>query len=613
MTPACERSAAVREALEAELGLPCADIAAADLREIVELRLRDVHPGDLDGLSNLSRLKLRPPSGWTLRAGALDGLAGLQMLNVFGWNVLLQPGSFRGLANLHHLVVLSNRFDGADALPPLRLGVFEGMPRLRHLRLIDASRAAIEPGLFEGLAELNELFVGGGRLAHLPAGMFRGLPNLRRLEVDMSDGSSPVTMAAGVFEGLANLEDLRLNSLAAVPPGVFAGLSELRMLWLRRNAFTSLEAGVFEGLSSLEHLRLDNARYPHSPHRQELASLPPGLFAGLPLGWLHLTDVGLRELRPGAFRELERLGYLYLDNNRLAELAPETFDGVQLGELDLGGNRLQSLPAGLFEDQPWLQRVDLSHNRLATLPSGLFVGAGARRRSGMAVALHGNPGAPFRLALEPVVASAAWERPARVGVRVAEGAPFRLDVGLAAAGGRLEAGVATIAHATPLSNAVAVSPAGAEPVVVRVAGIPGGARGGLRGHPGRRQAVRAATQHRRRRAPLHRHPAGGRQTPLAQRRGAKAGVRRTDGDRPLERVSGVRRLGRGDVRGSRERPRGGHGGDRGRAAAGVPGGPRHGDGHGDGDRGGRPERRRGPSPSRCRASRASCAAGGCGC
>ena len=162
MTPACERTAAVREALEAELGLPCTDIAAADLRGIVELRLRDVHPGDLDGLSNLSRLKLRPPSGWTLRAGALDGLAGLQMLNVFGWNVLLQPGSFRGLANLRHLVVLSNRFDGADALPPLRLGVFEGMPRLRHLRLIDASRAVIEPGLFDGLAELNELFVGGG-------------------------------------------------------------------------------------------------------------------------------------------------------------------------------------------------------------------------------------------------------------------------------------------------------------------------------------------------------------------------------------------------------------------------------------------------------------------
>ena len=473
--PACERSTAVREALEAELGSACADISAAALRGISKLRLRDVQPGDLDGLSNLARLELQPPPGWTLQAGALDGLAGLQKLDVFGWNVLLQPGSFRGLPNLHYLDVLSNRFDGEAALPPLRLGVFDGMPRLRHLRLIDASRPAIEPGLFEGLSELNELFVGGGRLVRLPAGMFRGLPNLRRLEVDMSLGSSPVTMEAGVFEGLANLEELRLNSLAAVPPGAFAGLSKLQQLWLQRNAFTSLPAGVFDGLSSLWILRLDNAhaRYAHSPHRHELSTLPPGLFAGLPrsLSWLDLTDAGLRELRPGAFRDLEGLGYLHLGNNRLTELAPGTFDGVRLFELFLGGNRLASLPAGLFEGQPGLQRVDLSHNQLAALPSGLFVGAGTWGR-GTSVALHGNPGAPFRLALEPVVASAAWRRPVRIAVRVAEGAPFSLDVALEVAGGRLEADVATIPHTTPRSGTIAVSPAGTGPLVVRVAGIP---------------------------------------------------------------------------------------------------------------------------------------------
>ena len=471
--PACERSAAVREALEAELGSACVDIAAADLRGISKLRLRDVQPGDLDGLSNLTRLELRPRPGWTLQAGALDGLAGLQKLDVFGWNVLLQPGSFRGLPNLHYLVVLSNRFDGEAALPPLRLGVFDGMPRLRHLRLIDASRAAIEPGLFAGLSELNELFVGGGRLAHLGAGMFRGLPNLRRLEVDMSLGSSPVTMEAGVFDGLANLEELQLNSLAAVPPGAFAGLSKLWKLGLHRNAFTSLQAGVFAGLPSLWALHLDNAHtwYAHSPHRHELSTLPPGLFAGLSLGLLDLTDVGLRELRPGAFRDLEALSYLHLGDNRLAELSPETFDGVRLAELYLGGNRLASLPAGLFEDQPRLERVDLSHNQLAALPSGLFSGTGTWGR-GTSMALHGNPGAPFRLALEPVVASAAWRRPVRIAVRVAEGAPFSLDVALEVAGGRLEANVATIPHTTPHSGTIAVSPAGTGPLVVRVAGIP---------------------------------------------------------------------------------------------------------------------------------------------
>ena len=111
----------------------------------------------------------------------------------------------------------------------------------------------------------------------------------------------------------------------------------------------------------------------------------------------------------------------------------------------------------------------------------MFVGTSARRhgRCGdrgsyncLTVALHGNPGAPFRLALEPVVVSAAWQRPVRVAVHVAEGAPFELDVGLEAEGGRLEAYAATIAPATDLSGALAVSPAGSGPVVVQVAAVP---------------------------------------------------------------------------------------------------------------------------------------------
>ena len=487
LKPACERSAAVRETLEAEVGRACGDITAADLRGIVALTLSDVRPGDLDGLANLARLNLWlwPPSDRILAAGTFDGLAGLLLLDISGWNVRLEPGLFRGLANLHHLEFTSNRRDDAPALPPLRRGVFDGLPRLRTLRLIDGSRSAIEPGLFGALPLLNELFV-GGRLAHLPAGMFRGLANLRRLEVYKSEGTSPVTAEAGAFEGLPNLEELELNSLAAVPRGVFAGLSELRRLWLQRNAFTSLEAGVFDGLRSLNDLHLDNtSRRRHVPHRHELSTLPSGLFAGLPMRMLDLTDVGLRELRAGTFRDtmdIGRIGRLYLGHNRLAKLARETFDGMDaLYVLDLSGNRLASLPVRPFEGLRWLGVLDVSHNQLAALPPGMFVGASARRhgRCGdrgsyncLTVALHGNPGAPFRLALEPVVASAAWQRPVRVAVHVAEGAPFELDVGLQAEGGRLEADAATIAPATDLSDALAVSPAGAGPVVVQVAAVP---------------------------------------------------------------------------------------------------------------------------------------------
>ena len=486
--PICDRGTAVREALEAELGRACGDIAATDLAGIAELTLQgQVTPGDLDGLADLGVLFLRLPPRWALRPGTFDGLAGLQRLWIQGgrfrgggvnWPVLLEPGTFRGLENLHNLTVLTGPDD--EALPPLQPGVFEGMPRLRTMALTDG-RVAVEPGLFDGLSGLNELYLISVPLTRLPAGVFRGLANLRLLVVYTHYNPSPLTVEAGTFEGLPNLERLGLNSLAGVPQRVFAGLSKLHSLSLRASAFTSLEAGAFDGLSSLKRLDLQNAPSESwMPFRHELATLPPGLFAGLPIWELHMGNVGLRELRPETFRDVD-IGRLSLENNQLTALVPDMFDDMDLYSLDLSRNLLASLPAHPFEDQPRLYSLDLSHNRLTALPPGLFVGASARLHSicgdrrgydCMTVALHGNPGAPFKLALEPVVASAAWQRPVRVAVHVAEGAPFELDVGLQAEGARLEAGAATIAPATDLSGAVAVSPTGAGPVVVRVTAVP---------------------------------------------------------------------------------------------------------------------------------------------
>ena len=86
--------------------------------------------------------------------------------------------------------------------------------------------------------------------------------------------------------------------------------------------------------------------------------------------------------------------------------------------------------------------------------------------------LHGNPGAPFALSLDPVVASPAWRRPVRLGARIAEGAPFALEVALEAVGGALEAPSASMAPGALLSDSLALSPGGEGPVVVRIAAIP---------------------------------------------------------------------------------------------------------------------------------------------
>lgn len=525
LKPVCERSATVRTALEERLEAGCEDIAAAGLSRINRLNLGSFQPlpGDFDGLSNLGRLALGIREGGTLPAGTFDGLAGTvyMQLHLQG-GVQLLPGSFRGLESLGTLRLLSTRppQDRPSAVPFPR-GAFAGMPRLHTMFLRDTANATIVPGLFDGLSGLAELYVTGD-FSELPAGAFRGMPSLRVLEVDNRSGTAPLALQIGVFDGLPNLRSLELVPLADVPPGLFASLPNLEFMRLRNGAFTSLEAGVFDGLSSLYALWLDNPR--HTGHQHRLSTLPPGLFAGLSqLAFLDLTGVGLTELQPGAFRDIgSTLRWLYLEDNRLEALPVGVFDGAAgLWRLQLNGNRLATLAAGTFDGATVLVWLDLSDNRLAALPPGLFEnllqlehirlhdnrlaalppelfedlayldvlmlhGNGLAtlptaffadtRSAGQSgphlVTLHDNPGSPFALTLEPIVASAAWQRPVRVGVRIAEGAPLALDVSLAAIGGSLEARSVALAPGALLSDSLRVSPGDGNPIVVRIAATP---------------------------------------------------------------------------------------------------------------------------------------------
>ena len=536
LKPVCERSPWTQDLLEAVLGMDCADIGAAELSSVTRLNfLNDVAgdgfayvgglvqpaPGDFDGLSNLGSLRFGLPDGGALPVGVFDGLASVAELEVWGVDLSLERGSFRGLRNA---ALIEVQLDGDVPVPP---GAFDGMPLARELVYI--GDRPVPPGAFEGLTGLRHLTLWGG-LRRLQAGALRGLGNLQWLEVlgGAFDGSFATTVEPGVFAGLPNLERLELKGLAEVPEGLFAGLSALRQLRLQSNAFTSLPPGVFEDLSSLRSLIIHNygGRY-----RQELATLPPGLFSGLSsLTTLVLDDVGLRDLRPGAFSEVGSTLYsLYLDDNKLAALDANTFDGLsELIQLFLGNNQLSTLPSGVFDDlaslvrirlrdndlttlppgvfdnnanmqaielennnltalppdafrnHPGLHTVRLHGNQLTTLPPGLFgfrfeagTTTNIRRQNGIEeLTLHGNPGAPFALAFDPVVASAPWQRPVRVAARVAEGAPITLEVALDAVRGRLEADSATVASGAFLSDALAVRPVGRSPTVVRIAGLP---------------------------------------------------------------------------------------------------------------------------------------------
>ena len=148
---------------------------------------------------------------------------------------------------------------------------------------------------------------------------------------------------------------------------------------------------------------------------------------------LDLRGNTLTGLPAGLLSTATSLRHLLLGGNRLVALERQSLSGLaNLIELDLSDNALAGLPAGLLADLPALRRVRLDGNQLAELPTGLFAGAEGLR----SLRLDGNPGAPFALSvrLERSDAEAEAPGPATVRAVLAAGAPFAMEVRLSATG-----------------------------------------------------------------------------------------------------------------------------------------------------------------------------------
>ncbi|CAI8037385.1 Vasorin [Geodia barretti] len=128
------------------------------------------------------------------------------------------------------------------------------------------------------------------------------------------DSANDVTAAHLALITNFNLSD---QSITALKPGDFDGLSSLRSLSLAENTLSSLPTGIFSGLSSINSLNLGS---------NQLNSLPIDLFSGL-----------------------SSLSRINLSFNRLSNLPDDIFSGLfSLIGLDLGSNQLSSLPADIF-------------------------------------------------------------------------------------------------------------------------------------------------------------------------------------------------------------------------------------------------------------------------
>ncbi len=119
---------------------------------------------------------------------------------------------------------------------------------------------------------VTQLYLDGNDLTTLPPGIFAGLTNLQELWL----GSNQLAnLPPGIFAGLTNLQILSLNGnkLAMLPPDIFAGLTNLQELWLDENQLTTLPHGIFADLTNLKILSLFDNQLPPEVQlaiRQEL-------------------------------------------------------------------------------------------------------------------------------------------------------------------------------------------------------------------------------------------------------------------------------------------------------------------------------------------------------
>ena len=225
----CDRTQAMRDALEDATGRDCDLITDDDLADVRRLGIRD--EGELKG-------------------NDFADLSNLQSLSLYGSDL-----SWDVIGDLESLIALSLgiRSDvGISALPP---GVFDGLTNLQTLDLGGSNLSELPPGVFDGLTNLQTLDLRDNNLSELPAGLFDNLNNLSELHLDGNPGYPFKIHIIGVCGRTpavrAALEDIIGQNCAGITDPALTRVATLRL-----NNLRELSPGVFDGLINLQELDL---------------------------------------------------------------------------------------------------------------------------------------------------------------------------------------------------------------------------------------------------------------------------------------------------------------------------------------------------------------------
>ncbi len=299
-------------------------------------------------------------------------LASVNYLNVLdGYSSSsIMPSDFAGLTGLVELQVAYSQ--QLTTVPANAFRELRSTTVLGYIGLSGNRIKTVHPDAFDGLnfstvrKSIPGIALNGNVIETLPASVFDNVTGLQSIDLNYNHITG---FEDGVFAGLNELKRLYLsrNHIKVLPDGLFDGLTALESLHLSFNDLTALEADTFADLSNLETLDIS---------RGQIASLDADSFKGLTaLETLDLQRNAIPALPAAVFDDLDNLSVLRLTLNNISSLNANTLSGLtNITELYLGGNNLASLPGDSFQNLISLTTLDLQANDLTSVDEGLFSG-----------------------------------------------------------------------------------------------------------------------------------------------------------------------------------------------------------------------------------------------
>jgi Leucine-rich repeat (LRR) protein len=294
---------------------------------------------------SLTELDLAENKLQSFPMAALRRLEHLRSLRM-AWNEIgdIPDDGYSRLGALLFLDLSSNNFETVPS------DCFHPMPALRTLSLYYNSVETVQHDAFVSLLELESVDLSHNKIVFLDGATFQTNKKLRT--VDLSHNH--IHYISGVFAGLPELRELFLseNNILELPADAFTDSALITVIYLQQNAIRRVDPEALLSLPNLAQLHLSS---------NFIRTVPRDWFAtSQKLTSLSLDGNWLEGLEPGTFRHVNSLRELRLQHNRLEEIERGVFDPLPaLLELHLQNNLISSIESGAFRSLQSLQHVNL--------------------------------------------------------------------------------------------------------------------------------------------------------------------------------------------------------------------------------------------------------------